>query len=213
MSKVLYIVANPSTEEASYSLSIGRSFLNAYKSNNSMDEIIELDLYNMMIPLIDSDVLNAWELLRSHTSFDTLSAIQQQKLESIHTLTDQFAAADKYVVVSPLWNLSIPPMLKAYIDTVVIADKTFTYTANGPEGLLKGKKGIHIQARGGTYSGDKSFLEFGDSYLRTIMSFLGIDMMESIIAEGMAYSPEKADEIKLAAIYLSQSAAKVMASV
>ncbi len=213
MSKVLYIVANPGTEETSYSLSIGRAFLNAYMSNNPTDDIIELDLYRMTVPLIDADVLSAWELLKGEGSFDSLTAIQQQKLVSMNTLTDQFINADKYILVSPLWNLSIPPLLKAYIDTVVIVGKTFAYTANGPEGLLKGKKGIHIQARGGTYSGDKSFLEFGDSYLRTIMGFLGIDMMDSIIAEGMSYSPDKADEIKLAAIRMSQSAAKEMAGV
>jgi FMN-dependent NADH-azoreductase len=110
-----------------------------------------------------------------------------------------------------MWNLGMPPLLKAYIDTVIIAGKTFKYTAEGPVGLLEGRKGIHIQARGGAYSGELAALEFGDSHLITIMTFIGVQMLDSVIAEGMAYAPDKAEDIKNAAIQLGEAAAKELA--
>ncbi|MCI3927084.1 NAD(P)H-dependent oxidoreductase [Paenibacillus sp. TRM 82003] len=211
MTKVLYIVANPSSEEVSYSLSIGRAFLNAYKAASPSDEIVELNLYDMSIPLIDSDVLKAWEALRGGASFDALTADQQQKVSTLDALTEQFMSADKYIFVSPMWNLGLPPMLKAYIDTVVVAGKTFKYTAQGPVGLLEGKQGIHINARGGSYSGEAAAFEFGDSYLKAIMGFIGVQMLDSIVAEGMAYAPDNAQTIKSTAIRLAESAAKELA--
>ncbi|UJF33531.1 NAD(P)H-dependent oxidoreductase [Paenibacillus hexagrammi] len=211
MSKVLYITANPANEETSFSLSVGRAFLNTYKSLNPSDEIVELDLYNMSIPLIDADILAGWGALRSGTAFEALSEVQQQKVAALDALTNQFVEADSYIFVTPMWNLGLPPLMKAYIDTVIVAGKTFKYTAEGPVGLMKGKKGVHINARGGIYSGDLASIEFGDSYLKTIMGFIGVEMVDSIVAEGMAYAPDKAQEIKEAAISLSENAAKALA--
>ena len=116
-------------------------------------------------------------------------------------MCDQFVAADKYVFVTPMWNLSIPPKMKAYIDTVCIVRKTFKYTEAGPVGLLTDKKAVHIQARGGVYSeGPAQGLEFGDKYIRAILTFLGVPSIESVIAEGMNQTPDKAEEIKAKAL-------------
>lgn len=107
--------------------------------------------------------------------FDELSADEKTKVARINELTEQFVSADKYVFVTPLWNFSIPPQLKAYIDTICIAGKTFKYTANGAVGLLSDKKAVHIQARGGMYSeGPAKEMEFGDRYLRTISNSSGL---------------------------------------
>ena len=116
-------------------------------------------------------------------------------------LLDQFIAADKYVFVTPLWNFTIPPMMKAYLDNICIVNKTFKYTQNGSVGLLTDKKAVHIQARGGVYSsGPAAELELGDRYINTILSFVGITDKQSIIVEGMNETPDKADEIKKNAI-------------
>jgi FMN-dependent NADH-azoreductase len=117
--------------------------------------------------------------------------------------------ADKYVFVSPMWNLSIPPRLKAFIDTIMIAGKTFKYTENGPVGLLTGRKAVHIQARGGIYSeGPGVDMEFGDRYLRAVLAFIGITDVETIAVEGMAFMPEKAQEIQEKAIVQAKEVAK-----
>jgi FMN-dependent NADH-azoreductase len=209
MSKVLYITANPKAEEQSFSLSVGKAFLDAYKKENPNDEIIHLDLYNLDIPYIDTDVFNGWGKLQQGKAFDELSQDEKAKVSAINELTDQFISADKYVFVTPLWNFSVPPKVKAYIDTICIAGKTFKYTEQGPVGLLTNKKAVHIQARGGLYSeGPAKEMEFGDRYLRSVLTFLGIPSIDSVIVEGMAQMPDQADDIKAKAIQRAQTVAK-----
>lgn len=99
--------------------------------------------------------------------------------------------------------------MKAYIDNISIAGKTFKYTADGPVGLLTDKKAVHIQARGGIYSeGPAKELEFGDRYLRAVLTFLGVSDIETIAVEGMAAYPDKAEEIKSKAIEQAKDIAK-----
>lgn len=208
MAKLLYITANPKTAEQSYSLAVGEAFLEAYRKQEPNDEIIRLDLYEMDIPYIDTDVFNGWGKLQQGTAFEQLSADEKDKVSKINALTDQFIAADKYVFVTPFWNFSFPPKMKAYIDTICIAGKTFRYTAQGPVGLLTDKLAVHIQARGGVYSeGPAKELEFGDRYLKTIFGFLGIPSVDSIIVEGMAQMPNEAEAIKEKAIARAREAA------
>ncbi|GGE06645.1 FMN-dependent NADH-azoreductase 2 [Marinithermofilum abyssi] len=209
MAKVLYITANPKTEDQSYSLSIGKAFIDAYRQANPQDEIIELNLYQTDIPYIDTDVFSGWGKLQQGTAFDQLSADEKKKVSAIERLTEQFIDADKYVFVTPMWNFSIPPKMKAYIDTICIAGKTFKYTEEGPVGLMTGKKAVHIQARGGIYSeGPAKEMEFGDRYIRTVLNFIGITDVESIIAEGMNQMPDQAENIKAKAMERAREAAK-----
>jgi FMN-dependent NADH-azoreductase len=209
MSTVLYITANPKAEDQSFSLQVGRAFLNAYREANPQDQIVELDVYKLDIPFLDEDVFSGWGKLQQGTTFEELSAEEQKKVGRINEIVDQFAAADKYIFVTPMWNFSIPPRMKAYIDSICIAGKTFKYTENGAVGLLKGKKAVHIQARGGIYSeGPTKDFEFGDRYIRAVMSFLGVESVESVIAEGMSQFPDKAEEIKQKAIQQARDLAK-----
>ncbi|RAK17194.1 FMN-dependent NADH-azoreductase [Anoxybacillus vitaminiphilus] len=209
MAKLLYITANPKPEDQSFSLSVGRAFLNAYKQQNPQDEIVELDLYQTDIPYIDTDVFNGWGKLQQGHAFDQLSADEKAKVSRINQLTDQFIEADKYVFVTPMWNFSFPPKMKAYIDTICIAGKTFKYTENGSVGLLTGKKALHIQARGGIYSeAPMNEMEFGDRYLKAVLGFIGITDVQSIIVEGMAQFPNEAEGIKEKAIKQAQEVAK-----
>jgi len=213
MEKLLYITANPKAEEQSYSLSVGRAFLDAYRGEKPDADIVELDLYQTHIPHIDTDVFSGWGKLQQGKAFDELSEDEKAKVARINQLTDQFIAADKYVFVTPLWNFSFPPLVKAYIDTICIAGKTFRYTAEGPVGLLTDKKAVHIQARGGIYSeGPAKDMEFGDRYLRTIFGFIGIRDVETIIVEGMAQMQDQAEAIKSRAIAAAKEAARRFAT-
>lgn len=208
MAKVLYITANPKSDEQSYSLSVGRAFLEAYRKEKPEDEIVELDLYQTDIPYIDTDVFNGWGKLQQGKGFEELSADEKAKVARINEMTDQFISAHKYVFVTPLWNFSFPPKVKAYIDCICIAGKTFKYTANGPVGLLPDRKALHIQARGGIYSeGPAKDMEFGDRYLRAIFQFIGITDVDAVYVEGMAQMPDQADQIKEKAIARAREAA------
>ena len=209
MSKILYITSNPKTEDQSYSLSLGSAFLQEYKKLNPGDEIVTVDLYKMEVPLIDEVVFSAWGKFGQGMSFDALTSEEQSKISAMNNILEQFLSADKYIFVTPFWNFTVPPKMKAYIDNICIAGKTFRYTESGPVGLLGDKKAVHIQARGGVYSeGPAAAFEMGDRYINTILGFIGITDKESVIAEGMNATPDKAEEIKAKAIEKAKEAAK-----
>jgi FMN-dependent NADH-azoreductase len=209
MTNVLYITANPHDESKSYSMSVGKVFIDSYKELHPKDEIVHLDLYEANIPYLDIDVFNGWEKLRSGASFADLSSVERSKVGRLAELGGQFFLADKYVFVTPLWNFTIPAIMKTYIDAVTVSGKTFKYSAEGPIGLLKEKKAIHIQARGDIYSnGPDAEMEMGNRYLEIMMNFYGISSFEGIFIEGHMRYPEKAQEIKEKAIAEAKEAAK-----
>ncbi|MEI2354757.1 FMN-dependent NADH-azoreductase [Mesobacillus zeae] len=197
MTKVLYITANPMGEEQSFGMAAGNAFIKTYKELNPGDEIITIDLFKENIPAIDGDVLGGWGQLASGTSFGELTGAEQEKVARLGALSDQFVEADKYVFVTPMWNFSFPPVMKAYLDSVAVAGKSFKYTEQGPVGLLTDKKALHIQARGGFYSeGPAAGMELGHRYLDVLMNFFGVPSFEGLFIEGHAALPEKAAEIK-----------------
>ncbi|MGV1059587.1 NAD(P)H-dependent oxidoreductase [Clostridium perfringens] len=173
MSKVLYIKANIKNEGESRTFKVSDSFVEEYKRNNPEDEIITLDLYKENI-----DFLRADDLGKLFGPKD-----EESKNNSILKYAYEFAAADKYIIAAPMWNLSFPAILKAYIDYVSVSGITFKYTAEGPVGLLNNKKAVHIVSRGGAY--DNSPYEMGDRYLRTILGFFGIKDIETIAIDNL----------------------------
>lgn len=173
MSKVLYIKANIKNEGESRTFKVSDSFVEEYKKNNPDDEIITLDLYKENI-----DFLRADDLGKLFGPKD-----EESKNNSILKYAYQFADADKYIIAAPMWNLSFPAILKAYIDYVSVSGITFKYTAEGPVGLLNNKKAVHIVSRGGGY--DNSPYEMGDRYLRTILGFFGIKDIETIAIDNL----------------------------
>jgi len=201
MAKVLYITAHPHDDTMSYSMAVGKAFIDTYKEKNPNDEIVTVDLYKENIPQIDVDVFSGWGKLRSGQSFEELSSEEKAKVGRLSELSEQFVSADKYVFVTPLWNFSFPPVMKAYLDSVAVAGKTFKYTEQGPIGLLGDKKALHIQARGGIYSeGPAAQMEMGHRYLDIMMQFFGVPSFEGLFVEGHNAMPDKAEEIKANAI-------------
>ena len=108
------------------------------------------------------------------------------------SVLDEFLAADTIVIGAPMYNFTVPTQLKAWIDRIAIAGKTFHYTANGPEGLAGGRRVIIAVARGGFYdaSSPAASLEHLETYLRGVFNFIGIDP-EFVVADGIAVSPEQ----------------------
>lgn len=194
MANILYITCNLKPREQSRSLTIGSEFLAKYAEHHPEDRIDFLDLYRDHIQRIDADVLVGWGKLRDGASFDSLSDDELRKIGRIGKLADQFVAADKYVFVTPMWNLGFPAELKVYIDTVCVVGKTFTYTELGPVGLLsgKGKKCLHIHSCGGFHSGADN--DHSVPYLKSVMNFMGIEDFRSVVVEGVDALPHKAEE-------------------
>ncbi len=105
------------------------------------------------------------------------------------TVLDEFLAADTVVIGAPMYNFSAPSQLKAWIDRIAIAGRTFRYTANGPEGLAGDKRVIVALSRGGFYE-DGNVFEHLETYLKGVLGFLGI-APEFVRADGIAIGPEQ----------------------
>lgn len=173
MSKVLYIKANIKPEGQSRTFKVSDSFIEEYKRVNPGDEVITLDLYDEKIDFLRPEDLG--------TIFGPKT--EESRNHEILKYVYQFAEADKYIIAAPMWNLSMPAILKAYIDYISVVGVTFAYTANGPVGLLKNKKALHVVSRGGEYI-DAPY-EMGDKYLRTILAFFGIVDVETVAIENV----------------------------
>jgi FMN-dependent NADH-azoreductase len=101
--------------------------------------------------------------------------------------------ADIIVVGAPMYNFSIPSQLKAWVDRVVVAGKTFRYGPNGPEGLLSNAKKVFIaSSRGNVYAPGSpgAAFEHHESYLSSVLSFIGLTDITVVRAEGLAFGPE-----------------------
>jgi FMN-dependent NADH-azoreductase len=119
---------------------------------------------------------------------DALTPAQKRENARTEQLLGQFLAADVIVVGAPMYNFSIPSQLKAWIDRIAQAGRTFRYTDKGPVGLASGKTVIVVSSRGGAYSANPALasLDHQESYLKTVFGFLGITDVRFVRAEGVA---------------------------
>jgi FMN-dependent NADH-azoreductase len=147
--------------------------------------IIERDLVKDKLPHLDQATLKAM------TTRDPVEAGSlKDALHLSDQLTEELLASDLLVIASPMWNFGIPSSLKAWIDHVIRAGKTFNYAGAGVEGLAKGKKAILVLASGGVFSeGPWKPWDTVEPYLRQILGFIGIDDVQTVRAEGMNIPP------------------------
>lgn len=207
MAKLLYVTANPKPTELSYGLQVGQHFINEYKKVNPNDTVETFDIYNENVPLIDGTVLSAWGKLAAQAE---LTEDEAKAVGRMNQILEQFLSADKVVFATPMWNLSFPPMLKAYIDNLVIAGKTFKYNEQGqPVGLVENKKVLHIFSSGGVYSeGPAQSWDFTNPFLQSILAFIGITDYSVVRVEGMNAFADKVDEIVAASKQKVEEVAK-----
>ena len=129
-----------------------------------------------------------------HLSGGSLARTDPAETIEAERVLAQFLAADIVVIGAPMYNFAIPSTLKAWIDRVAVAGKTFRYTDAGPVGLAGGKRVIVAIGSGGLHAGAAS--DFVAPYLRMVFGFMGIEGLEFVRAEGVAYSPQhRADAI------------------
>jgi len=130
------------------------------------------------------------------------SADFAQELASGQAALDEFLAADMIVLGAPMYNFTIPSQLKAWIDRIVVAGKTFKYGAQGPEGLAGDKRVIVAISRGGFYGPGTpaAALEHLESYLRGVFGFIGVTQLEFISADGIQVGPEHREKALASAL-------------
>ncbi|MDJ0824689.1 MAG: NAD(P)H-dependent oxidoreductase [Rhodobacter sp.] len=113
---------------------------------------------------------------------------QRARLALSDSLVAELEAADTLIIGLPIYNFGVPAALKAWIDLVARAGRTFRYTAEGPRGLLEGKRAIITVASGGTEMG--SDIDFATGYLRHVLGFIGIEDVQFIRADRTAIDME-----------------------
>jgi FMN-dependent NADH-azoreductase len=123
---------------------------------------------------------------------------QAARVAQDDTLIAEIQAADAVVIGVPMYNFGVPAQLKNWIDAIARAQVTFRYTAQGPEGLLKGKKVYVVLARGGLYRDTPNDTQM--PYLQNVLGFLGMTDVQFIYAEGLAMGAE-AEQNALASAY------------
>jgi FMN-dependent NADH-azoreductase len=139
--------------------------------------------------------LNAEILMAASVAEDERSEVQQRELAVTETLLEELFAADVVVIGAPMYNFGIPSQLKAWVDRIAQSGRTFKYTENGPQGLLTGKRAYIASARGGFYStDDMAAMDHQESYLKTLLGFVGINDVTIVRAEGVNISDSQREE-------------------
>jgi len=187
MSQILLIASSPRLD--SYSTRVGRKLAEKLASQHGSHLTVR-DLLREPLPHIDDSFAVAHD-----TPPELLTTSQKSALSLSDSLLSEIFASDTFIVAAAMINFGIPSSLKAYIDYVVRPGVTFRYGSNGPEGLIKGKKAYIVVARGGNYSqAPMQAFNFQDTYLKTILGFIGITDVEVIAVEGIAFGPEVAEK-------------------
>ncbi|MDH1011750.1 FMN-dependent NADH-azoreductase [Pseudomonas nicosulfuronedens] len=133
--------------------------------------------------------LSSASLVAAGTPAELRDAAQKHEADLGEKSIEEFLGADAIVIGAPMYNFSIPSQLKAWIDRIAVAGKTFRYTESGPEGLAGGKKVIIVSTAGGIHAGQPSGVAH-ENYLELVLNFLGITDIEVVRAEGLAYGDE-----------------------
>ncbi|WGR74622.1 MULTISPECIES: FMN-dependent NADH-azoreductase [unclassified Bradyrhizobium] len=120
---------------------------------------------------------------------------------------NEFLDADIVVIGAPMYNFTIPSQLKAWIDRILVAGRTFKYDAAGPQGLAGGKRVIVAISRGGYYGAGSpvAALEHLETYLRGVLAFIGITNPEFIVADGIQIGPEHREKALAGALQAATS--------
>ena len=182
---ILHIDASASESAVSHTRRLSSELVERLKTANPGATIVYRDLVANQLPHVDMTIRHAW------TAENTGNTKLAETMRRSKALVDELKAADVVVVGSPMYNFTVPSTLKAWVDHVAIAGQTFSYTAEGPRGLLSGKVYL-VLSSGGVYSeGPFAAYDHLSTYLKAIFNFLGIMDVEVIRAEGIAYGPEQ----------------------
>jgi len=189
MKDILLITSSPRGED-SYSTQVARNLVDRIQAEFPGANVKTRDLWRAPLPILDVARVAA---IRNPTT-DGLSPEQLEFRQQSDAFIADLFEADTIVIASGMINFSVPTVLKAWIDMVARSGQTFRYTESGPEGLLKNKKAYLVLASGGVYSeGPMQAMDHQSSYLHAVLSFMGLNDIQTIRVEGVAYGPDAAE--------------------
>ncbi len=149
-------------------------------------DITVRDLAQEPLPVLDGEIATG---LRGSES---LSEKQASALALSDSLIEEIKANDTLVITAPMYNFTIPTQLKNWIDLIARAGVTFSYTEQGPVGLLTGKRAVVVTTRGGMHK--DSGTDHITPYLKTVLGFVGITEVEFVYAEALSMGPEASEQ-------------------
>ncbi|MCK9985307.1 MAG: FMN-dependent NADH-azoreductase [Azoarcus sp.] len=176
-------VNSSARSEGSASTRLANSIVVRLRAENPGASLVVRDLARNPHPVLDEAALGAL-----FTPAEQRTPAQAERVALDDALIAEIKAADAVVLGVPMYNLGVPAQLKNWIDAIARAKETFQYTANGPEGLLKGKKVYVALTRGGKYRGTDWDSQV--PYLKIVLGFLGMTDITFVYAEGLAMGPE-----------------------
>jgi FMN-dependent NADH-azoreductase len=190
MKNILLIESSP-RGSGSYSHQAARSIVNELQTRNPGSRIVVRDLGQNPPPHVGVAFIAGMYAAPEQRTPD-----QARSMALSDALIDELFAADTIVFAVPMHNFGVPSTLKAWIDNISRVGRTFSFGANGPQGLLKDRHAILVLASGGVYSnGQMKAFDFIEPYLRAVLGFLGITDVDVVRVEGVAISaigPDKA---------------------
>ena len=186
MTKVL-IIDSAATGDASVSRTLTREFAERMRRRNPSVRITHRDVGAAPIPHLTEQTVGSIRGAQAETD------AARAALALSDTLIAEVKEADLIVIGAPMYNFGISSTLKAWFDHILRAGITFRYSAEGPEGLVKGKKAVVIESRAGLYSeGPASAMDHQEPHLRTLLGFMGVTDVTFVRAERLAFGPDAA---------------------
>jgi FMN-dependent NADH-azoreductase len=180
MKRILHLISSPRGDE-SFSIKLANAILLKLQDQYPGSSVEEVNLIKSNVPHLDTAHLRSF-----FTPAEQLTAEDQDAIRYSDTAIAQLMAADIIVIGAPLYNFGIHSSLKAWIDHIARAGKTFTYSEQGPEGLVKGKKVYVAMSSGAVYSeGLYQPYDFVSTYLKAALGFLGMTDQTLVRAEGL----------------------------
>jgi FMN-dependent NADH-azoreductase len=186
------LVVESSPRSASVSSSVAKEYVTEWQRKHPAAKVVRRNVAANPVPFVTEQWIAA-----AYTPVENRTEEQKEILAVSDALIDELEAADTVVLAVPMHNFGISAQLKAWIDQVVRVGRTFSYTAQGPQGLLdENKKVVVIVARGGAYSGESpyAFLDQQEPYLRTILGFIGLKNVQFVYAENQSRGAEAAEQ-------------------
>jgi FMN-dependent NADH-azoreductase len=188
MNEILCVTSSP-RGDTSYSNLVAARMLREIRAVQPNANVTIRDLARNPLPHIDDDFITA-----TRSVAGARTERQRALLDQSDILVDELVQADTIVIASSMINFSVSSTLKTWIDYICRPGRTFEYTDLGERGLLTGRKAILVLARGGVFAGPLNGRDHQETYLRTVLNFIGITDIETIVVEGVALGPYAAEK-------------------
>jgi FMN-dependent NADH-azoreductase len=204
--KLLHVVATP-RGDSSHTLPIARAYIDALLEARPDTEVEEVDLFTLDLPAIAGTNIRAKYMLMTGQPLDDEA---RESWADIERMNRHFLAADSYLLSVPMWNFTVPYVLKYYIDCIVQPGYAFRVEATGVAPLVLDRRMVCITSRGSDYSPGSPYepYDFLEPYLRAIFGFIGITDIDFVNAQPMDYGPDLRAAAAAAATVSAQALAR-----